>query len=247
MDFKIDINCDVGEGVGNEAALLPLISSCNIACGGHAGTVESMTNVALLAKENNVKIGAHPSYPDKANFGRQSMNIELLALKESLRDQLKVFSSILYENRLKLNHIKPHGALYNDLATNDDLAVFFLETIKAYKKEVFLYVPYASQIASKAIEQNFKIKYEAFGDRKYNSDLTLVSRKLPRAVIKSPEEVLQQLLSIIQKNEVEPLGGPVVSLSADTFCIHGDTSNALQILAYLSKELPNHNIEISNA
>lgn len=247
MEFKIDINCDVGEGVGNEAALLPLISSCNIACGGHAGTVESMTDVALLAQENNVKIGAHPSYPDKVNFGRQSMHIGLSALKESLRDQMKVFTSILNKNGLKLHHIKPHGALYNDIVTNNDLADFFLETIKDYKQEVFLYVPFASQIASKAIAQNFKIKYEAFGDRKYNNDLTLVARKLPQAVIESPEEVLQQLLLIIQKNEVEPLGSPVVSLKADTFCIHGDTGNALQILTYLSKELPNHNIEVSNA
>ncbi|MFK7814274.1 MAG: 5-oxoprolinase subunit PxpA [Maribacter sp.] len=242
--IHIDINCDVGEGIGNEAELLPLISSCNIACGGHAGDLNTMTNVVRLAKENRVKIGAHPSYPDKENFGRVSMDINSEVLIKSIQTQLESFTTILKQENVIMHHIKPHGALYNDVVKNSDLAKVFLEAISSYKQQAILYVPYKSAIESEALKQNFSIKQEAFGDRNYNSDLSLVSRKLTNAVIAEPEEVLSQLISIVKESQVRAKDGSLVKLKADTFCIHGDTSTALQILAYLTVELPKHNISI---
>ena len=243
-EYSIEINCDVGEGIGNEAELLPLISSCNIACGGHAGDIDTMTKVVRLAKKNGVRVGAHPSYPDRENFGRISMYISPESLIESIQSQLKFFTTILDKEQVKMHHIKPHGALYNDIAKNPDLAKTFLEAIGQYKDDVFLYVPYKSSIEIESLKKNFTIKYEAFGDRNYNLDFTLVSRKHSKAVIENPEMVLSHLLSMIEKESLRTVDGELLKIKADTFCIHGDTSSALQILTYLSEELPNRNISI---
>lgn len=243
--FVIDINCDVGEGIENEAQLLPLISSCNIACGGHAGDEETMRQVIRLAKKNKVKVGAHPSYPDKENFGRVSIDIPIDLLKKSIRNQIARFNSILKLEHVEMHHIKPHGALYNDIAKDSILAHAFLESIQTYKDKVFLYVPYNSIIEAEALKQKFKIKYEAFGDRKYNEDLSLVSRNLPNAVIEFPEKVLMQIISMVTKKQVTTANHSAVKIKADTFCIHGDTPSALQILMYLASKLPHHNISIS--
>lgn len=240
----ININSDVGEGIGNEKDLLPLISSCNIACGGHAGNNQTMLEVAQLAFLNGVKIGAHPSYPDRENFGRISMSITESELITSIRTQVSSFKSILKKEDIPLHHIKPHGALYNDLATDSHLSKVFLNAVKGFKNTASLYVPFNSCIAKEAIAQGFKIQLEAFADRNYNMNLSLVSRKLPNAVIEDPEQVLKHLLCMINKKKVRTLKGKKVSIVADTYCIHGDTSSALQILHYLSRELPKYNIHI---
>ncbi len=239
---KIDINCDVGEGVNNEHLLFPLISSCNIACGGHAGNLETMKKVAMLAEEHNVKIGAHPSYPDKENFGRTVMDIPDKELKESIVKQLTDFINILVGENLRLHHIKPHGALYNQIAKNRKLALVFLEAIEDYRAEAMLYAPFGSQIAEVANQRGFRIKYEAFGDRNYNDDLFLVSRTQKNAILDDPEKVLEHLLEIVKKGVVKTISGEKIPLRADTLCIHGDTPSALKILTYLSKEFPKKGI-----
>lgn len=240
----IDINCDVGEGIGNEKDLMPFISSCNIACGAHTGDQESMRTVALLAYEHKVKVGAHPSYPDKENFGRVSVNISSDELIQSIQEQLAVFASILKKENITLYHIKPHGALYNDIAKNTVLAQTFLASIEKYKKEVFIYVPYESAIEKECLNQGFKVKYEAFGDRNYNNDLSLVSRNNKKALLEDPKNVLEHVLHIANRGEVKTMNGELKQIKADTYCIHGDTPSALQILMYLSNELPEHNLQI---
>jgi len=240
----IDINCDVGEGVGNEKVLMPLISSCNIACGGHAGDIESMRKVALLAHQHELKVGAHPSYPDKENFGRISMDISSDELIRGIREQLETFTSILKKENIPLHHIKPHGALYNDIAKDHILAKTFLKSIEKYKERVFIYVPYGSAIEQESMDQGFKIIYEAFGDRNYNNDLSLVSRNTTNALLEDPKMVLQHILHIAKKNQVRTVNDELVKIKADTYCIHGDTSSASQILMYLSQELPTYNLQI---
>lgn len=241
---QIDINCDLGEGVGNEAELLPLISSCNIACGGHAGDEITMREVMELAKFNDVKIGAHPSYPDRANFGRKTLNISTKELQKSIQEQLDIFSMTLREMQLPLHHIKPHGALYNDIAKDVHLAKVFLEAISSYKELCFLYVPFSSVVSQEALKEGFKIKYEAFADRNYNSDLSLVSRKESNALIESPEKVLEHLLNMVTNGTVVSSTKEKITIKAETFCIHGDTPTALEILTYLSAELPKNQVEI---
>ncbi|MGB5497486.1 MAG: 5-oxoprolinase subunit PxpA [Maribacter sp.] len=240
----IDINCDVGEGVGNEAELFPLISSCNIACGGHAGNNRTMTQVVKLAKQYGVRIGAHPSYPDKENFGRFSMEIGSTELSNSIRTQILALKTILKKEKVTLHHIKPHGALYNDLAKNEVLADIFLKTIASDRESVVLYAPPGSVIAKKALKHDFKVKLEAFADRSYNQDLSLVSRTLPNAVLNDPKIVLDHLVKMVHENKVMTVDGIASHIDAQTYCIHGDTPNALQILTYLSEELPKAQIYI---
>ena len=240
----IDINCDLGEGVDNELDIMRMISSCSIACGGHAGNLETMERVVDLAKLNGVLVGAHPSYPDKENFGRVSISISAEALKRSIKEQIESLVVILKTRNMELNHIKPHGALYNDIVKDRGLAQLFLESIGAYREKVVLYVPYASEIAKLAKETGYRVKYEAFADRNYNQDLTLVTRKAPNALIQDPHEVLDHIMLMVNKGMVKTTSGTAIKLLADTYCIHGDSPAALQILMYLSQQLPKKQIFI---
>lgn len=242
--WSIDVNCDVGEGVGNEASLFPYISSCNIACGGHAGDVSTMTGIVQLAKAHHIKIGAHPSYPDKTNFGREVMDISDVELKQSIAEQLNVFDKVLQAEHAQLHHIKAHGALYNQTAKDLHLASVYLEAVGPFREKAFLYVPYGSIIAELAQTSGFRIKYEAFGDRNYNPDLTLVSRKKEHALILEPSKVLDHVLPMIKEGKVLTIDGTRQNINAKTICIHGDTSSALQILMYLSNELPKHRVQL---
>ena len=235
--MKIDINCDVGEGVGNEQFLMPYISSCNIACGGHFDNANTIDKTIQLAIENEVKIGAHPSFPDKENFGRKLMNISDEELKESINSQLNLFKERMSLVGAKLHHIKPHGALYNAIAVNEKLAVFFAKLVKPYLKEAYLYVPYNSVIAKVALKKNITIKYEAFADRNYNDDLTLVSRTKNNALLIDENEVLNHILHMIKYQNVKTISDLEIPIKADTFCVHGDTKNAIEIVKFINKQL----------
>lgn len=243
--ITIDINCDIGEGLGNEKDLLSLISSCNIACGGHTGNEGSMKETVRLARFYNVKIGAHPSYPDTENFGRISMPILPKDLIISIQRQMGGLETVIAEENVRLHHIKPHGALYNDVAKNAALAKVFLKGIAKYRTEVFLYVPFASEIEKEALRQGFRIKYEAFADRNYNADLTLVTREHPRALILDKEKVLYHVLKMVNHNIVRTLAGQETRILANTFCIHSDTPLAFEIVLYLTEELRKQNIYIT--
>ncbi len=242
---SIDINCDVGEGIGNEKELFSVISSCNIACGGHAGDRKSMSHVVHLAKEYGIKIGAHPSYPDRENFGRKSLDISHKALIDSIINQLTGFLKILKIERAQCHHIKAHGALYNDLARNSDLAKIFIKAINPFIDGLKLYVPYGSALAGEALNKNIAIVYEAFADRNYNDDLSLVSRALPEALILEPKKVLNHVVRMVKEGKVKTIQNNLVQIKAETFCIHGDTPTALQILTYLANELPKQHIVIA--
>jgi len=203
-----------------------------------------MQRVVRLAKKFNVKVGAHPSYPDKENFGRSSMDIPSEVLIQSIQEQIAGLVSILGKENIRLHHIKAHGALYTKIAKNAELAELFLMAIADYKKDTLIYVPYASEIGKKAMEHDFSIVYEAFADRNYNSDLSLVSRSHPQALIESPTAVLKHIVQIVKHQKVRTLTDNTVKILAETFCIHSDTPSAFEIVSYLSKELPNHTIRI---
>lgn len=240
--MKIDINCDVGEGIGNEAALFPYISSCNIACGGHAGDPTTMLEVAKLARSHGLKAGAHPSYPDRINFGRTSMEMQKSDFIFTIRSQINTLLEILGQIQWPLSHIKPHGALYNDLARNEVLVSEFLEALQPYRGEIAIYAPFGSVLARRAREAGIPVRLEAFLDRRYAPDYSLVPRDREGALIHDPEEVLQQLLMMVNQSRLCTLSGTLLLIEADTYCIHGDTANALQILMYLGRELPRYGI-----
>ncbi len=240
----IDINCDLGEGIGNEEQIMPLISSCSIACGGHAGTDLTMFEVAKLAQKNNVKVGAHPSYPDKENFGRVTMEISADVLIASVKKQVDDFAAILKKENIELHHIKAHGALYNDIVVDKELARNFLKSIASYKDSVFLYVPFNSVIEGEALVDGFQIKYEAFGDRNYTDEGLLISRQENDAVIQDSQAVLEHIARMVHEREVRLPSGKRMRMLADTYCIHGDTPSALEILTYISNYQAMYKLQI---
>ncbi|MCB0398594.1 MAG: 5-oxoprolinase subunit PxpA [Winogradskyella sp.] len=245
MSFKtVDINADVGEGLCNEALLMPYLSSCNIACGGHAGDTETMTYVVRLAKEHNVKIGAHPSFPDKKNFGRELIDMSAADLYSSLKSQIRSLQSVLYKEKCQLHHIKPHGALYNLAAEDEKAARVVIELVKSIAMPIQLYAPYNSVIANLAEQENIVVTYEGFADRAYDENLSLVSRKKEGAILHENSKILKHILNIIQQEKVTTITGVEVPMKASTFCVHGDTKNALDILEFLTSELPKYDVKI---
>ncbi len=231
----MNINCDVGEGFELEEKIMPYIQSCNIACGGHTGNSKTMRKAVELAMKCNVKIGAHPSYPDKENFGRKTISLGASQFKESIQKQINSLVKILDKQNCTLNHIKPHGSLYNDIAKNHELSLHFLDAIEPYKSMTKLYVPYASIIAKNAKKRGLSIVYEAFADRNYNPDLTLVSRTNPDSLITNSEEVLRHVLNMISLGTVQTILKTDESIKASTFCVHIDTPNSLSIVKNLHK------------
>lgn len=233
----MDINCDVGEGINNESFIMPYIQSCSIACGGHSGDINSMKKVVQLALKYQVKIGAHPSYPDKINFGRKPMQMEVNELIKSIRDQIDNLMQIIKNEGAYLNHIKPHGALYNDIAKNKKLASLFLEAVSPYKQKAVLYVPSNSAVETEALAQGFSVIHEAFADRMYNNDFTLVSRNQKGALITNPEQVYRQVSEMFYSNKVVSISNKTLSINADTYCVHSDTKNAVEIVKLLYDKL----------
>ncbi|MFY0630534.1 MAG: 5-oxoprolinase subunit PxpA [Flavobacteriaceae bacterium] len=233
----IDINCDVAEGVNNEHLIMPLISSCNISCGAHAGSVEVIDKVIQLALENNVKIGAHPSFADRENFGRKILEISNEELQESLVEQLTLFKERAVLQNATIHHVKPHGALYNLIAVNEEKAIVVVKAIQVIFDKVKLYVPYNSVIERVAQENEIEIVYEAFADRNYNDNLTLVSRSLPYAIISDKEKVIQHVKKMSEESKVKTVQGNEQEIKAQTFCVHGDNEKAIEILEELHKEL----------
>ncbi|MBT8376992.1 MAG: 5-oxoprolinase subunit PxpA [Bacteroidia bacterium] len=241
---KIDINADVGEGIGNEAELMPYLSSCNIACGGHAGDESTMLKVVQLAKDHRVKIGAHPSFPDEANFGREVMEMSAAELYSALQHQIRQLMQILQNESVMLHHIKPHGALYNLAAKDEKIASIVIEVAKSIAQPVKLYAPYNSVIAKIAETEQIEVTYEAFADRNYNEDLSLVSRLRRDAVIEQKEAVYNHVICMLRSQKVKTLSGVDVPIKALTYCIHGDTKNAADIARYLAKKLNENNVLI---
>lgn len=243
MLYKIDINCDVGEGIGNEALLMPYLSSCNIACAAHAGNEKIIDEVIALAKTHNVKIGAHPSFPDRENFGRNVMDISTEDLQQSIEAQILLLMNKTQLQGMNLHHIKPHGALYNLIAIDNSTARAVVEAVKRTIPHAYLFVPSSSVIERVAIENGVNIKYEAFADRNYNPDLSLISRTDRNAMITNKVAVLAHLEEIIIHKRVNTIKG-YKTIKADTICVHGDTENAVELVTYIHQQLTLKNIQI---
>ncbi|MEX2513225.1 MAG: LamB/YcsF family protein [Cyclobacteriaceae bacterium] len=238
---KIDINSDLGEGYGNDAEIMPYISSCNIACGGHFGTRHTIEATIDLAIQNYVKIGAHPSYPDKNHFGRKRRDMAFGELNESLIEQIEKVKDIAKQKNQNLHHIKLHGALYLESLTNSDLSENIANLMKTHFPECTLYAPYSSKMSGAAVNRNLNIKYEGFADRKYHADLTLVDRRHPLAILTEAAQVKEQVMLIVENNLVKTLEGELVPIVADTLCIHGDHPKANIIAKILFQWLSENN------
>ena len=243
-DILIDINADIGEGIGNEVDLMPLLSSCNIACGGHAGDLETMKMCVELAKQYRVKIGAHPSFPDTKNFGREIMSMSCSALYQTIKNQIKALMTVVRDQHAALHHVKPHGALYNLAAKDKKTAEVIVEVMKSIHLPLKLYVPYGSIISGIAVKEGIPITYEVFADRNYNDDLSLVSRTKENAIIKNVDVMTSHIQNIILHKKVKAVSGVEVPLEAETICVHGDNPEAISLVKKLRQNLIDLGVKI---
>ncbi len=241
--MKLDINSDVGEGIGNEAELMPYISSCSIACGGHTGTTQSMIEALQLAKKHQVNIGAHPSFPDKENFGRVIMDISDDELRKSIINQITHLKQLAESNDLQLQHIKPHGALYNLAAKDEKTANLIVDCALVIDDNISLYVPYKS-VLQKVASQKMRTIVEGFADRRYLSDYSLVPRSHQGAVIRESDAVVGQVYGIVKRHNIQVSTGELLPFKAETICIHSDTENAITIAQDLYREMIKVGIQI---
>ncbi|MCL2919941.1 5-oxoprolinase subunit PxpA [Shewanella litorisediminis] len=224
---SLQLNADVGEGYPFDAEILTLVDAANIACGGHAGDSDSMRITVKLAMASGCLIGAHPSFPDKANFGRQPMSLEATALTTSLVDQIQALKQICDEEGAVMFHVKPHGALYNQAAFDKGLATCLIEAVQTVDANLVLMGLAASPLLQWAREAGLRVQAEAFADRRYEADATLVSRQKPGAVIHDQAEALVQVQGLMS-GCLTCIDGTPLRLRADTLCLHGDNPEALQ-------------------
>ena len=240
----IDLNADLGEGAAFDAELLQIVSSANIACGAHAGDAESMTMTVRDAMSNGVAVGAHPGYPDREGFGRESGFMSGDALYESLTEQVTALADIAAELGARLTHIKPHGALYNDAVHDRGLADIIARVIAEAPGEPAFMGMAGTELERAADQHGLLFIAEAFVDRAYEPDGTLVSRKDPGAVHEDLSVVTTQAVRLAKDGEATARDGKVVKVRADTLCIHGDTPGAAEKARAVRDVLESHGVDI---
>lgn len=228
----IDLSADLGEGAPDEPEIWPLITSANVACGGHFGDVDSMTHAVRRAKELGTNIGAHPSYPDRANFGRKSMSMPADALRATLIEQIAALRDIAGP----LNHVKPHGALYNDAHKDRALAEIVIESIRAVDDTLAIVCSDTSQMAAAARAAGTPVIREAFADRGYNADGSLVARSEAGSLLSVDEAALQAAM-LAKEGAVIARDGSRVTIPFDTICVHADMEHAVERLKAIRKVL----------
>ncbi|MDQ6813319.1 MAG: LamB/YcsF family protein [Bacteroidota bacterium] len=243
--IRCDLNCDLGEGMGNDAAIIPYITSANIACGYHAGDETTMRETVILAKDAGVAIGAHPSFLDKENFGRTEIeDVKPGQVYELVMAQLDILQEIVFGCNARLYHVKPHGALYNMAAKNASLANAIAKAVHDFDKSLVLFGLSGSHLISEANAVGLKTASEVFADRTYQNDGNLTPRGLPNALIEDEQQSLQQVLQMIRNREVTATSGKKISIVAETVCLHGDGKKAVEIAKAIHQRLKAEGIKV---
>lgn len=242
--ISVDLNCDIGEGCGNDAALMEYVSSVNIACGFHAGDATTMRKTVELAIEKGIAIGAHPSFADRENFGRSEVAMPLEEVGDIVLYQVATLKGITEACGGRLHHVKPHGALYNKAAKNAELSRAIAEAVKKIDPSLILYGLAESNLISEATAIGLRTASEVFADRTYQSDGSLTPRSEPNALITDDVVALAQVLQMVQQQKVMAVNGDEVSLKAETICIHGDGEYAVAFASKIRKALEENGIKI---
>jgi len=226
----IDLNCDMGEGMETDAAIFPFINSANIACGYHAGDADTMRRTVERALQHKVAIGAHPSYPDRANFGRVDLLGKGVSIEEVpglVVDQLIVLQAVCDEFGVRLHHVKPHGALYNRAAFDAAVSASICRAVRAFDPALKLYGLSGSVMGVEAARHGLVFVNEVFADRTYLPDGSLTPRSVPGALIGDQEAMLAQVKKMVEKGRVSVFGGGEIEIIAETVCLHGDGEHAV--------------------
>jgi UPF0271 protein len=249
----IDLNSDVGESFGNytlglDGEVIPLISSANVACGFHAGDPAVMMRTIRIARENEVAVGAHPGLPDLMGFGRRQMDVSHEEIHDYILYQVGALQAFATAQGLKLQHVKPHGALYNMAVQNNEIWDTVAGAIAALDPNLILFVLAGANrdhLESIGTQNGVRIAFEFFGDRAYNPDGSLVSRKEPGAVIHDHRAVAEKVLKMVKEGRVECIDGSEIDMAADTICVHGDNPAALALVKNIRQSLEANGVKIA--
>ncbi len=237
MRHEVDINCDMGEGAGNEALLMPYIDSANIACGYHAGDMATMRMVIGLCINHDVHIGAHPSFPDRENFGRTVMHLPKSEIYKMVTEQLQSIDKIVKEHNAVLHHVKPHGALYNMAAKETGIAAAIASAVKDFDASLIYYGLSGSVMIDEAKKIGLQTANEVFADRTYQNDGSLTPRTRTDALLPDADAVIKQVTGLVRERKVLTTSGQEVFLDVDTICIHGDGEHAVAFAQAIYKTI----------
>ena len=249
MSMEININCDLGEKSKHHSNkydpdLLEIVNSANVACGYHAGDEQTMNQVVKISKKNGVSIGAHPSFNDPENFGRERMNLSESEIKKLIIDQYEILQKIASSHGENVSHVKPHGALNNMACEDIELATILAKTIKDINKDIIYLVPTGSKMQEAAKKLDMKFACEIFADRNYEDDGNLVSRKKSHALITDPELAKKHVLKMVQTQSLNCHSGKQIPCEIDSVCIHGDNLNSLATAKSIRENLVENGLEL---
>ena len=230
--MEININCDLGESsklhsTENDPLLLEIVNSANIACGYHAGDKPTMEQTIKISKKNTVSIGAHPSFNDRENFGRKRINLPSNEITKLIIDQINILFEIADKFRMKVTHVKPHGALNNMACEDYDLAKVISESIIKANKDLIFLVPTGSQMEKAGKKLGMKIAAEIFADRNYEDNGNLVSRSKENAMITNPEAAKRHIIKMVENQALNCYSGKQIPCEIDSICVHGDGKSAI--------------------
>ncbi len=247
--MKIDINCDMGESfgackLGEDEKIIQYITSANIACGFHAGDPTVIAKTVELAKAHGVAVGAHPGYPDLMGFGRRNLETAPGEIRNYVLYQIGASAAFAKVAGIELQHVKPHGALYNHAARNERAAAEIIEAVKSFDPDLVLFALAGTTFVEMARSAGLKVVQEAFPDRAYTRDGQLAPRKLQGAVIHDPRKVRERVLKLVKTGILVSIEGDDISLCADTLCIHGDTPGAWELAKTIRQSLEGAGVRV---
>ncbi len=228
MNLSVDLNADLGEGAGQDDALLQLVSSANIACGRHAGSAEMMRAAIIAARDRGVAVGAHPGFDDRENFGRREIALPGDEIQRLVVAQMEEFHAVAHSLGVRPQHMKPHGALYNMAARSEEIADAIVQAVLAVDATLVLFAPAPSALSRAAIAYELHLAREVFADRNYLPDGALVPRDRPDALLHDAEEAANRVFGMLRNNTVRAIDGSALRVEADTICVHGDTPGAVE-------------------
>lgn len=241
---SIDLNCDLGEGCGQDAAIMPFISSANIACGAHAGDLDSMRATLELCARFGVAAGAHPGHADREHFGRRALDLAPEAVIALVREQIETLAELAAACGLRLRHVKPHGALYNQAAADAELADAIACAAHSIDPGLILVGLADSALTEAGLRHGLRVAHEAFVDRRYLGNGHLAPRGMSGAVIEEAEPALAQALALANGEAIESIDGQRIRIRADSLCLHGDGSHAAEFAALVRKHLEQAGLRI---
>ncbi|MDH9161747.1 5-oxoprolinase subunit PxpA [Staphylococcus succinus] len=248
--MKVDLNCDLGEAFGNysfggDEQIIPLITSANVACGFHAGDQHVMNQTIKRAKEHNIGIGAHPGLPDLQGFGRRNMDLSPDEIYDTVIYQLGALSGFCKIHNVKINHVKPHGALYQMGARDKDIAHAIAQAVYDFDESLYYVGLSNTLLISEAQKIGLKTASEVFADRRYEDDGQLVSRKADDALITDTNEAIAQVVKMVKSKSVITKNNREIDIEADTICVHGDGAHALEFVSEIKERLSKEGVSIT--